>query len=333
MSTHAVNVVEIEKVMPHPNADRLELTEIGGWQVVIRKGDFKPGDRGIYIEPDYVIPTNRPEFSFLAKPGKDQHRLKAVRLRGELSFGLLIPVPDHLDSPQIGANVMDDLGITRYEPPAERVGTHADELAHDRWPDTYAPKFDIESLKNFPYILYDNEQVVVTEKVHGANARYTWMNGEFFMGSRNRWVKPDASHIWSRAVADNPAIIEWCKAHEGCVLYGEVFGGVQGLKYGLGNSVRFVGFAAVDNGRWFNQLILFATLVAFGIPHAPVIYTGPFNMETIRELAEQDSVVSLEPGHMMEGVVVVPVTERFNANIGRVALKHISNRYWESNAD
>ena len=55
----------------------------------------------------------------------------------------------------------------------------------------------------------------------------------------------------------------------------------------------------------------------------------PFNHEIIKSLAECDSHIATVAGHMMEGVVAVPASERFHASIGRVAVKHIANRYWE----
>ena len=94
MSTHSVTVIEIKEVRPHDNAERLEIVPIGGWQAVVKKGQFKLGDRAIYIQPDYTVPTARPEFAFLAKEGRSRHRLKAIRLRGVLSYGLLISVPE-----------------------------------------------------------------------------------------------------------------------------------------------------------------------------------------------------------------------------------------------
>jgi RNA ligase (TIGR02306 family) len=121
MSTHSVNIVEIAEVLPHANAERLEIIPVGGWQAVVRKGQFAVGDRAVYIEPDYTVPTARPEFAFLAKEGRDRHRLKAVRLRGALSFGLLIPVPDELNGVLPGDDVM-------AENPDCRCGTYAGNL-------------------------------------------------------------------------------------------------------------------------------------------------------------------------------------------------------------
>lgn len=331
MSTHAVKIIEIGEIKPHENAERLEIVPIGGWQAVVKKGDFKRGDRAVYIEPDYVVPTARPEFSFLAKDGKDAHRLKAVRLRGALSFGLLIHLPSDLSSRAVGDNVMDDLGIVRWVPPVRpfRGGSDDHELPQDQAPKVFAPKFDLENIINFMDIVTDGEPVVVTEKIDGGNAKFTCVDGTFFMGSRNRWLRPDRDHFQSRSCKAHPEIEAWCRANPGLVLYGEVYGPVQALRYGL-REPRFAAFAALmHDGSWMDQADLRVSLHVHGTPIAPLLYEGPFDLSIIRDLAEQDSRIGPK-GHMMEGVVIVPAKERRHEEIGRVALKYISNRYWTS---
>lgn len=329
LSTHSVNIIEITEVRPHDNAERLEIVPVGGWQAVVKKGQFKPGDRAIYIEPDYMVPTALPEFSFLHKPERDRHRLKAVRLRGTLSYGLLIPVPDRLGDRAVGDNVMEDLGIDRYEPPVTNAG--ADDLPADQWPDVYSSKFDVENLQNYPDVFKEGDPVLITEKIHGANARYVVCNGILYMGSRTRWLTPYGQHIWRRAVDKTPEVKAFCDAHPGLVLYGEVYGSVQSLKYGCqSGEVRFRAFAALDKGRWCDMAPLLGTLLAHKVPSVPVLYDGPFSMAVVTAVAEQDS--RLCERQMMEGVVITPAIERRDDEIGRVVLKYISQRYWESNA-
>jgi RNA ligase (TIGR02306 family) len=331
VSTHEVKIIEIKEVRPHDNADRLCIVPVGGWSCVVGKEQFVPGSKAIYIEPDYVVPLDRPEFAFLKKPDSDktEHRLKAIRLRGVVSFGLLIPVPEGLAGRAVNDNVMEDLGIRRYEPPVKEAG--ADELPGDQWPKVYASKFDVESLNANDGILQDGELVIATEKIHGANARYLFSDGVFYMGSRTRWLKPDVGHIWKRAADGCPQIAEFCRANPDTVLYGEVFGSVQELKYGLDKGkVAFAAFAASSGGDWIDIPELHGALEPFGVPYAPIVYEGPFDRAKIAEEAEADSIVANIKGHMMEGVVIVPVTERRDDHIGRVALKLISNRYWLS---
>lgn len=327
MSTHTVNVIEISELRPHGNADKLEIVPIGGWQAVVRKGDFSVGDRAVYIQPDYTVPTDRDEFRFLAREGKERHRLKAVRLRGVLSYGLLIPLPGHLSEASVGDNVMDALNVQRYEPPIStfRGGGIDDSLPYDLHPAIIAPKFDIESLANYDSVIKEGEPVYITEKVHGANARYLFVDGVFYCGSRTRWLKPDVDNVWTRAAKSDPRIEAWCRRHEGMVLYGEVFGSVQSLRYGRApGEVSFIAFAAMYRGEWID----FSLVRGDDVPTAPLLHAGPFSLDIVKSLAEEDSRLGPE-GHMMEGVVVVPFHERRDDTIGRVALKHISARYWE----
>lgn len=331
MSTHAVMVVRIKELRPHPNAERLEITDVNGWQAIVRKGQFKTGDLAVYIEPDYVVPTDRPEFAFLAKEGRTSHRLKAVRLRGELSFGLLIPLPEDVSygvEVAEGDNVMSALGITRYEPPVKGA-LCADELsaANRPWHGYAEHKFDIEALRNFADVLNPGEPVLITEKLHGSNARYLFEDDALFMGSRNRWVKSEGTHIWALAEQTDARIRAWCERNPGVILYGEIIGpGVQSLSYGLVKPTFFA-FAAFAPSGWIDVLDLHNDI---HLNTVPVLYRGPWHPQFLMD-AEGDSTVPFAPeGHMREGVVVVPLKERNDPRIGRVALKHISNRYWES---
>jgi RNA ligase (TIGR02306 family) len=332
MSTHSVSIIEIGEVRPHQNAERLEIVPVNGWQAVVRKGEFKPGDRAIYIEPDYTVPTDRPEFAFLAKDGKERHRLKAVRLRGVLSFGLLIPVPAALADRLVGEDVMEALAIERYVPAMRASLAASDALPEAEWPRLYAPKFDVESYQKWPDIIEPDEQVWVTEKVDGASARYVWHDGRLHIGSRSQWLKDEGTHIWKRALDAAPAIRSWCEAHPDVILFGEVYGWVQSLRYGAEpGEVRFAAFAALDRDAWIDLPDLHARLMAAGVPVAPMLWRGPLDLAAVQEVAEADSALSTET-QMCEGVVIVPERQRRHPEIGRVALKLISNRFWESEA-
>lgn len=326
MSTHSVNIIEITEIRPHPKADRLEIVPIGGWQAVVGKGQFRPGDRAVYIEPDYTVPLDVPEFAFLKRPefpDDERRRLHAVRLRGVLSYGLLIPVPKFLRNRPLGTDVMLDLGIERYEPAL----TSADDLPFDLWPRTFSSKFDVESVQNFGDVIRDGEIVIVTEKIHGGSARYLFSEGVFYMGSRSNWLKPEGNHPWKLASDQDPSIRAWCERNEDRILYGEVYGAVQSLRYGAGvGEIRFSAFASMKMGEWENTMPL---LLDPTISTAPLIYHGPMS-PAVFALAEEDSTVHGAPaGHMREGIVIVPEVERRDLTLGRVAVKHISNRYWE----
>lgn len=349
MSEHAVKVITIREVRPHDNADKLEIVPIGGWQAVVRKGDFKPGDLAIYVEPDYVVPLDRPEFKFLDKDGKGKlkHRLRMMRLRGASSYGLLIPIPDafkDVDGKCIfhdGDDVMALLGIERWEPKVH-ASTTATMLDKSFWPQTYTPTFDLENLQNFERALEPGEMVNVTEKIDGANGRFLYHDGKFHIGSRTRWLKWEEEaikdevtgerfppSIWRLAHDRYPQIEAWCRANEGTTLFGEVFGRVQDLKYGRPNEIDFVAFAALRNDTWLDWQPVSWQLHDLEIPCVPILYQGPYDRELVAQLAEQDSALAGAPaGHMREGVVITPVKERRDSRGNRISLKLISNRFW-----
>jgi RNA ligase (TIGR02306 family) len=335
MSTHAVRIIRIAQVLSHNNADALEIIPVGGWQAVVQKGTFKVGDLAVYIEPDYVVPTGRPEFAFLDRKSTGKpHRLKAVRLRGELSMGLLIPVPDFLAPYQEGEDVMERLDIVRYEPPVRFMRTPGD-IVHG--PHIPAQKFDLENIQNYGDYIVPGEYVCMTEKLHGANARFVMWEGELFVGSRNQWLKcPEGENAktnwWWQCYWNYKGIGEYLMANPGHVLYGEAYGDVQDLKYGAKQGeVRFAAFAIQNTltREWLDYNDLRTRMMTVDVPLAPLIYEGPYH-PALLEKAEEDSVAALPSKQLSEGLVIVPAKERTERNVGRVAFKYVSKRYWLS---
>src|SRR5438105_922401 len=178
MSTHSIEVVEIRKE-PHPNADSLSIVKIHGWQCVVRTADWNDGDLAAYIPPDYVVPE-KPEYEFLKdKDGKFHGRIRVKKLRGYISQGLLMPAPQ---GSVIGENVMERMEITRYVPlePATMGGdclSPPKSVWHNR-------HYDVEDHRRYNTVLEQGEPVVVTEKIHGANIRVVFTDGELWVGSR-----------------------------------------------------------------------------------------------------------------------------------------------------
>jgi RNA ligase (TIGR02306 family) len=342
MSTHSVNIVEITEVRTHPNADALEIIPVGGFQCVSAKGNFRVGDRAIYVEPDYMVPVGHELFEFLRKaPEQAEHRLKAIRLRGELSYGLLVPLPECFADRAVGDDVMADLNIRRYEPPEPGSGPRqkfgdSQELAAAEHPKIYCCKFDIEDLRKHSFLFKEDEEVLVTEKLHGTNAKAVFWDDKMYVGSRTRWLKPDSVNIWTQTLLSEgdegdpwTSVEKWCRINQGRILFGEIYGPVQELKYGL-TKPKFAAFAALDrDGKWIDTGVVRGTYTICGGEVPKMLYEGPYDLGKIKELIEGDSRVPTAPkGHMMEGCVVVPKIERVDPRHGRVALKLISDRYW-----
>jgi len=113
-------------------------------------------------------------------------------------------------------------------------------------------------------------------------------------------------------------------------IFGEVFGHrIQDLQYGCEpNKLSYRVFdVAVGKGNFLNDAQLDAWCVALGLQRVPVLYRGPFNKSKIIELTDGNETVSGKGLHMREGVVVRPVIERYDLDLGRVILKNVSERY------
>lgn len=106
----------IKELIEIPGADKIEVAKILGWECVVKKGEFKVGQKICYIEVDAVMPE-KPEYEFLRDR---KFRIRTIKLRGQISQGLVIPLPITWDTRPIGMDVTGDLGITKYLSPSER---------------------------------------------------------------------------------------------------------------------------------------------------------------------------------------------------------------------
>lgn len=326
MSNHAIPVVQVGELTPHPDADRLSITSIGGWQVVVGKDQFNEGDHAIYIPPDFTVPVDRPEFAFLAKSSaKDRARIKVAKLRGQISQGLLIPLPEFV-SPEIGGDVSGLLGIERYEPP-QTCSPNDGKMVSG--PPTFTHKFDVESYQNHLDWFISGERLVVTEKIHGANCRFVYCDGKLHVGSRTNWWEETENNTYWKAFRSSDSFLYLAEEHEGITFYGEAYGAVQSLRYGCDKGeVRLRLFAAMrPDGSWVDSLFFFDSMFYRDVPTVPylgIVNASESGIELAKYWAERDSSLA---DNMREGVVLVPAIERRAEDGTRVALKIVSNRY------
>lgn len=317
MSSTIVPVATISEIKPHPNADRLDIATVLGWQCVVGRGVFKPGDLITYIPPDCVLPDALAESLGVAKY-LSKGRVRATRLRGEPSFGIV--APPHGNE---GDNVAELLGITKYVPPL-RLSAGDAEADHP----LFVKYTDIENMRNFPDVFSDGEAVVVTEKIHGTNSRVGLIDGEWMAGSKTvrRKDAPNSTY-WHPLRQDAVHQLICTKAHgQQVILFGEVYGKVQSLRYGLPNGIAYRAFDMLVDGKYLDAETFAAECARFGVERAPELYRGPFSIDKIKELSNGQSMI---PGanNIREGVVVRPVTERTHPKIGRVILKYVGDDY------
>lgn len=358
MSAHEVLVVQIESVMKHPNADALEMIKVSGYDysILSQLNQFRVGDLAIFIEPDYVVPTNRAEFSFLNTNGKKEKvRITVKRLRGIWSDGLLLQAQTHH---KLGDNVIEEYGIVRYEPPPPRTQRWWNAEGADLqsgWtafvPDIKAPKYDLENERKYSSIILPEEEVFYTVKIHGTNARFVYHNDQMFCGSHNTWrAKPGTSrtfennktgetvekiapgNTWWEVLNQHPWLEEWCKRYPDHVVYGEIFGPtVQGNLFHYGykdNQLGFRVFDVLEKDRWVSFTRLIFDSKFSDLKMVPLLYHGNHNRDTLMELAERnEDRFECGDSHIREGIVIKLATERIDERIGRIVLKHVSRNY------
>jgi RNA ligase (TIGR02306 family) len=324
MSTLIVEVCKIELVQPHGNADALELAQIKGWQCVIPKGRYVAGDLVTYIPIDALIPVEHSDRWGITKY-LSNGRVRCARLRGEPSFGVIVEREDAA-WPE-GMDVQDVYGITKYIPPV-KIGAGDAAPAHA----LFVEYTDVENLRNFPDVLDEGEEVVVTEKIHGTNCRLGWIEDELMAGSMSvRRLRPEslAGNIYWQPIAV-PGVEDLLRTlgaeHRQVILFGEIFGSkVQSLNYGQTGAGGFRAFDLLVDGKYRDTADFEATCAEFGVLMVPVLYRGPYSLETVKTLSEGNT--TLGGDHIREGVVVKPAVERINPKVGRVCLKYIGDQY------
>ena len=320
MSEFHCPVVRVGEINRHPNADTLSTTNVFAYPVIIRTGDFHLGDLAVYVPVDAVVP-NSPLFSFLCGD-KPNARIKAKRLRGIFSMGLLVPADPEF---QEGQDVTTILGIERYEPP--EPASMGEENETD--PGFIPVYTDIEGFRRWPNVLPEGREVVILEKFHGANGRFAFNENRLWVGSHTRIKKESDSVIWWK-VARQYNLAEKLVQAPGIVIYGEAYGQVRGFSYGAGGKGQ-VGLALFDaldiTTRKYLDWDDFCTLTdKLALPRVPLLYRGAWSKDLL-SLAEGKSTVE-GADHVREGFVVKPTCQFISPNLGgRVILKMIGEGY------
>jgi hypothetical protein len=298
-----------------------------------------------------------------------QRRITVRKFRGQWSEGLLLPVTefDELLDSQLTLNVTitegDDvselLQITHYDPdagkeepenkafaPKRRYPKSLKGWLHYIWHRVWRrgnlnagfrqemslniPVYDVDALKNYGDAFQDGEVCFWTEKIHGSNARYIFFNGIMYAGSRTLWKAPNSPCIWRKVLKVNPWIEQWCRAHEGYTLYGEVVPTQKGFDYGCKQGeVKFFLFDILSPERKFLSYEEDRYGVGSDISYynrVPLLRVGPYHA-TVNDSLVAGKTLVRGAEHIREGVVIKPLTERHVHGLGRLSLKCVSNEF------
>lgn len=357
MSNWKVSKEKIE-LFVHPNADALELGKVGSYQVVVQKGLYESGDEVVFAPEKSVLTGQiKSEFeNYLA--GSDKDRVKAVRLRGEISSGIIIP--KHLVTGfeifNLGEDISDKLGITKYEPP---IPTQlAGKVKSFDMP--FIGNHDCEHANVYVNDLIKGERVVITEKVHGSQfilaheieTDKTIVSSKGMLKSGLSIEESDDNTYWIATKNDDIVGRITRNFDSGVIqVFGEVIPVQKGYNYGQTKpTVRI--FDVRVNG---DSIPYDKVPNDFSEIWVPVIYDGTLNLEEKEVLIYEDrekgirkvridnilpkDVVNLCKGkelvsgnsvHIREGMVIRPYVDR-NAKDGtKLRLKVINPAYKET---
>ena len=333
----------IDEVRPIPDADAIECAVVGGWTVVIKKDEFKVGDVAVYCEIDSWIPTElAPFLSKGQEPrvfdGIRGERLRTVKLRGQLSQGLLLnywafpKVVDAFHQTRLATNepfdVTEILGIVKYNPP---VPAHLAGEVRGLFP-TFIPKTDQERIQNlsveFSQWQADKVYWEVTEKLDGSSMT-VYVNGDDSgVCSRNLNLKDaEGNTLWKVAHRDQiiSAIVE---SGRNLAVQGEIIGeGIQGNPYKIkGQSFYAFDIYDIDARRYFDPTERNDFCKLYQLLHVPVLAfkAEPYDTLGIASIADMlkfaEGKSNLNDQTEREGVV-------FKAHSLDQSFKAISNRF------
>lgn len=362
MSTFSVKVRKIE-ILPHPNADTLELAKVDDYQCVVKKDQYKTGDLIIYIPEAAIVPEwILKQFNFWNEKenkgilsGSKGNKVKAINLRGSLSQGIVIPCPwpdDDIKKENFfleGCEVGELLGIVKWEPPIpiHMAGEVFNAGSH------LTVNYDIENFKAFPNVLQEGEEVIMSEKIHGSFCGITivpeidgtidMFDGRILVYSKGlgsqglcfRNTPKNDNNVYIRVLKQTRIFEQLLHLFNDITvpvfILGEVYGpNVQnGFSYGKDLSFSVFDMGAGYRGKqlyWdYERVCIQANLM--GLKTVPLIYRGPFSKEKMIEVTSGKETISGETIHMREGVVVKPASERRDEKLGRVILKSVSEEY------
>ena len=325
------SVVKIVDIQPIVGADAIMVASVKGWKVVVKKDEYKVGDLAVYYEIDSFLPV-RPQFEFLRKSSfkrmgsSEGFRLKTIKLRGQISQGLLTPIPADINDPKEGDDLTEALGIVKYEPPipAQLAGK-----IKGTFP-SFIPKTEEIRIQNFESEVGFSpvgERAYVTEKLDGTSFTCYFNNGVFGVCGRN-WELSETSDNSLWRMANVLQLKEkLTKLGKNIALQGELIGaGINGNLYGMSDHKLFffTGYD-IDKGRrmFFDEL----EWVLFGLDlqMVPVLEKYGFVIpnegnivDYMLKYAEGKSVLNMEVDR--EGVVVRGLEREFS-------FKAISNTY------
>lgn len=341
----------ITELLPIEGADRIELAKVQGWQSVVKKGEYKVGDRVVFVPIDTVMqPAEWNQFLWDKNDPTKPIRIKTVRLRGTVSQGIIFPMTivkiksiwdetfENLSKEKYSyEDLARGLGITKYEKP---IPAHLAGQVKGDFPKQFVSKTDEDNLlSNITAFeeLKNCNQVHVTLKMDGTSATYIKEeNGDFRVCSRNLELKDTETNVhWQMARKyDLQNIMK-----PGTVLQGEICGpGIQSNPVGLKEVELFVfNYKNTKTDKYVpldkNNLQEFELHGLQVVPFISRMHQGAFQYETLVSLQNWANALLYDNGEPAEGIVLRGLTYQneyvFSPTLHKMLSVKIINQHYK----
>lgn len=336
MERKLASVQIIRGIEPIPDAEFIETAIVNNWKIVIVKKDgFKVGDKIIYCEIDSFLPI-REEFEFLRKSSykkvldKEGFRLRTIKLRGQISQGLILPLNILEGEFNEGDDVTQLMGIIKYEAP---IDPSLSGIAKGDFP-SYIEKTDEERIQNLTqkFDLFKNRKFYATEKLDGTSTTYYVKDGVFGACIRNLELETpeddeNLSTQWKIA-KEHQLKEKMLSENKNFAIQGELIGyNIQKNIYKLSTQKFYVfNVFDIDNYKKLGLEEIKSYTKAFGLNMVPIIaeFDGLPSIDELIKLADGKSV--LNNNSRREGLV-------FRAFDNEISFKVISNNYLLKNEE
>ena len=319
-------IVRIKEVIPHPNADLLDIAKVGGWNVVIKKGDFSVGDLAVYFSIDSWIPHElAPFLSKGSEPsvynGVKGERLRTIKLRGAVSQGLLLKTnqlvfaietksigPDSSAVLRIekldheGADLTEILGIQKWEAP---IPAHLTGQVRGQFPTQYMPKTDQPRIQSFydEIIQFGEDKTYeVSLKIDGTSFTIFKVEDELRCCSRNLELKINEENRNNTLIKIAKDIGH--KIPNNMAFQMEVYGeGIQGNKEKIkGQTYAIFDVYDIENQHYLTPMDRRNLCQELGLNHVPILETSSPMPKSIEEALTMATGPSIN-AKLREGIV------------------------------
>ena len=334
MDRKMASIQQIIAIKPIEGADDIEAIKVNGWWVVAKKGEHFVDELVVYCEIDSFIPNR--VAPFLTKPDKfpkeyngvQGERLKTIRLRGQLSQGLVLPLsvlgkPEEIFSineDTVGLDVSDQLGIQKWEPP-EDAGTALQ--AKGSFP-AFIQKTDQNRAQNLVHELQERqgESFEVTIKIDGSSLTAYHFNGEVGVCSRNIELKEDEGNAFWAITRKEQLLEKLQSTGRNLAIQGELIAPNIQSNHENVRQPEFYCFSVfdIDEQEYLlpkERRELCATL---DIPHVKTIDNNFILCHNVDQLLEMAEGEGMNQGVKREGLV-------FKSNVSQFSFKVVSNSY------